>query len=555
MKFSQLVNVYKDLEATQSSLEMTSILSDFFQEAETETLEILSIFVMGRPFPAWKNLDIGISSKLMIKALNKATGIPESEIKQKWKDTGDLGDSAYQLVKKKSQQTLFSKELTVESVSNKLEKISKMEGSGSQENKISHIAELIGSADPDEAKYIVRIILGEMRIGVGEGIVRDAIAEAFELEQEVVQSAYDLTNDFGVVARTAKEEGSEGLKDLDMEFFRPIKVMLAQKVESMEEGFEEVGNQSGYCALDFKYDGMRAQIHKKGDKVKVFTRRLEDVTDQFPDIVKTVKEGIEAENCIIDSEIIAFDPEDGSLVPFQNLSKRIKRKYDIDQIKKQIPVKLHPFDLIYLEDQAWINRPYKERWKKIKDLVNEEDKIRLADHLETDSKEEARKFYQKALNADQEGVMLKNLEARYKPGSRVGYMVKLKPVKESFDLVITEADWGEGRRKGWLASFTLSCRDKETNELKTIGKMATGLTDEQFKEMTERLEDLIISEEGRHVKLKPEVVVEVVYEEIQESPTYSSGFALRFPRLYRIRDDLSPDNVDSLEKVKKVYKS
>ena len=556
MKYSELVEYYERLEATDSSLEETDILAELFRDSSPEEIEVLAVLAMGRPFPAWKDLDIGVASKLMVKAISSATGISEDKINDKWKETGDLGVTAQEFVEKKKQQTLMSQELSISKIEDSFEKIAKMEGSGSQDRKLSNIAELIVSSSPEEARYVVRTILGEMRIGVGEGIVRDAVAEAFNIEPEVVQRAYDMTNDFGKVAKTALEEGEEGLKKLKMEMFKPVKVMLAQKVEGMDEGYEKVANEDGVAALEFKYDGMRAQIHKRGDDIRVFTRRLEDVTEQFPDIVKSVKEHVDAEECILDAEVTAYDPDTGDLIPFQKLSKRIKRKYEIQRMVKEIPVTVNVFDVFYLEGEVLLEEPMKERWKKIQDIIDsEERKLVPVNHIETSDKEEAREFYQKALNAKQEGVMLKNLEAKYKPGSRVGYMVKLKPVMENLDLVISGAEWGEGRRKDWLGSFILSCREKETSELKTIGKMATGLTDEQFKEITERLREKITSEEGKEVDIKPELVVEVAYEEIQKSPKYASGYALRFPRLVRFREDLSVEDIDSLSRVKQIYDS
>ncbi|MDY6774414.1 MAG: ATP-dependent DNA ligase, partial [Candidatus Nanohaloarchaea archaeon] len=341
-----------------------------------------------------------------------------------------------------------------------------------------------------------------------------------------------------------------GLGGMEMELFRPVKVMLAQKVESMEDGFDTVGDEDCEAALEYKYDGFRVQIHKKGEEVKVFSRRLEDVTEQFPDIVKAVKESI------IEGERVAYDPEDNSMVPFQKLSKRIKRKYDIQEMVEKIPVTVYLFDTIQMEGEVMIDEPQRERWKELKETVEEEDwDLELAHHIETSDLEEARKFYQKALNQGQEGIMLKNLDARYKPGSRVGYMVKLKPVMETLDLVIVEADWGEGRRSDWLGSYLLACREEETGDLKTVGKMATGFTDEQLEEMTQRLEPLVVESEGRHVELKPEVVVEVAYEEIQESPKYESGYALRFPRLVQVREDMDPEEANELGKVENLYES
>ncbi len=632
MKYSELVEVYQDLEATQSNLEKTSILAETFSRASEEELQMLVKMCRGKVFAEWRSDEIGISSKLMVKAISKTTGISEEDIEDEWRETGDLGKTAQNLVENKRQQTLAQRTLNVEKVYDNLQEMAGYEGSGSQGKKLDNIAELLSTAEPVEACYIVRTVIGAMRVGVGEGTIRDALAEAFfaqviepeEIEEvdieegarivlqeestesfdkevledlkdtakveilessemedmelsrnnfnlvivqedlydslrdrakEAVQHGFDVTNDFGKVARAARE-GLEGLSELEMELFRPVKVMLAKKTETMEDGFDEVGDKEGRAVLEFKYDGMRVQIHKKGSNVKVFTRRLEDITKQFPDIVEAVRDLVGAEECIIEGEAVGYDPDTGDMIPFQKLSKRIKRKYDIGEMREKIPVTVNLFDMVYLEGQTMIDSSLNERWSALENIIDqEENRMKLADHIVTSDIEEAQKFYQKALNQGQEGIMMKSLKSEYQPGSRVGHMVKLKPVMEKLDLTIVAAEWGEGRRSDWMGSYTLACRDKETGEFETVGNMATGFTDEQLEEMTERLRDLVVERKGRELDIRPEVVVEVAYEEIQESPKYSSGFALRFPRLVQVRDDVGLDDVDSLEKINNLYEN
>ena len=552
MKYSRVAEAFEKLEATQKNLEKTSILAQLLEESGDELSSIV-LLASGTPFPAWKNMDLGASSKTLVKVISKATGRTEDEVEQSWKEEGDLGLAAEQMVEKKTQQRLFSGDLTVEKVVNRLEKVAEKEAPGSQsidqDKKQKELAELISSAEPKEARYIARIIINNLRLGIGEGTIRDALSEAFfdGEHAEDIQKAYDFTNDFGEVAEACKE-GLEKVKSLELVLGRPIKSMLAKKVETIEEGFEEVGEPA---AIDYKYDGMRAQIHVQEGEVTVFTRRLEDVTEQFPDTVEAVEESIDAENCIIDTELVGYDPEDGSTIEFQKLSKRIKRKYEIQKLSEEIPVEVRPFDLIYLDDPI-LERPYKERWQKLKEIVTEEEKIlRLVDHEKTSNEEEVNEMQQKSLSEGHEGIMMKSLDAEYKPGNRVGYMVKLKPVMETLDLAIVGAKWSEGRRSDWLGRLYLGCYDEENDEYLEVGKMATGLTDEQFQEITEKLKPLITKEEGRKVEVRPEVIVEAEYEEIQQSPNYSSGYALRFPRMKSFRDD--KEKPDSLQKVKKLY--
>ncbi len=554
MEYSKLVETYSRLGETQSTLEKTSILAELFEDSE-KNIEDIVLLAMGRPFPEWKDLDLGISSKTMVEIISQATGKSKGDVEDAWRDKGDLGIVAEEMVETKTQQRLMSQDLTVEKVLQRLEKVAKMSekslDSVDMDTKKKHVADLISSASPEEARYITRTVLQNLRLGVGEGIVRDALSEAFfdgEYADDI-QRAYDLSTDFSKVAK-ACTEGIEEVRRIEIQVFRPIKSMLAKKVDTIDEGFETVGKPA---VIDYKYDGMRAQIHVKDGEVKVFTRRLEDVTKQFPDIVRAAKNNLEACNCIIDTEVVAYDPEDGSSIPFQKLSKRIKRKYDIQKLEKQIPVELRPFDIIYSEESL-LDKKYTERWSKLEEIVEEvEGELRLVDRTVTDKEEKVTSMQQKALSEGHEGIMMKKQDAKYKPGSRVGYMVKLKPVMETLDLAIIGGEWGEGRRKGWIGSLRLGCYSPEKDEYLEVGKMATGLTDEQLEELTERLEPLIVREEGREIKIRPDVIVEAEYEEIQKSPNYSSGYALRFPRLKQFRED--KNEADNVEKVRSLYDS
>ncbi|MFB6190424.1 MAG: ATP-dependent DNA ligase [Candidatus Nanohaloarchaea archaeon] len=553
MKYSRLVETYEKLEQTQATLEKTEILAELFEDAGDE-LDQVVLLSMGRAFPSWQDLDLGISSKTMVDIIKEASGKSEAEIENTWKEEGDLGSAAERILEGGGgQQSLMQKELTVGRVNEKLEKVARMEeeslGSVSMDKKKKEVAALLNDSTPREAKYIVRTFIENLRLGVGEGIVRDALAETFfdGENAEEIQRAYDLTNDFKEVARACRK-GIEEIESLEIELFRPIKSMLAKKVESIEDGFEEVGKPA---AVDYKYDGFRAQIHCREGEVKVFTRRLEDVTEQFPDVKEFVEAHVRADNFIIDAEVTAYDPEDGSTIPFQKLSRRVKRKYGIEEMKEKIPVEVRPFDLLYL-DGSMIEESYQDRFSRLEEIVDEdEQELRLADRKVTRESEDVSVLQQQALDEGHEGIMMKNLDARYKPGSRVGYMVKLKPVMETLDLAIIGAKWGEGRRSNWLSRLKLGCYDEDSGEYRQTGKMATGLTDEQLEEVTERLKPLIIEEDGRDVKVRPEVIVEAEYEEIQESPTYDSGYALRFPRLKSFRDE--KEEADSLEKVERLY--
>ena len=551
MEFSEIIKYLEKVESTQANLEKTEHLSKLYAEAGSD-LEDVVMLSLGRISPKWEDLDLGVSSKTLVKIISKASGRKKREVEEVWKTSGDLGDAAEEMIEGKKQQRLMSRKLTVKNVMERLRKVAEMEEEGlsqsvNQDKKQKMLADLLSSAEPEEARYLARIMLENLRIGIGEGTVRDALDDAFldgENSQEV-QRAYDYSNDFRKVASAARK-GLEALNEIDLKLNRPVNSMLAQKVDTIEEGFETVGKPA---AVDFKYDGLRAQIHLKNGEAKIFTRRLENVTEQFPDVKAYVEENIDAENCIIDSEIVGV--RDGEVIPFQQLSKRIKRKYEIEKLRNQIPVEVRPFDLIYLEESL-MSRPYKERWNELESIVETNENLKLVDRTVTSSEEEVNEMQQESLSQDHEGVMMKSLDAEYKPGKRVGYMVKLKPVMETLDLAVIGAQWSEGRKSGWLGRLKLGCWNEKEQEYEMVGRMSSGLTDKQLEEITERLKPLIESEDGRDVVLRPEVILEVEYEEIQDSPTYKSGYALRFPRLKQFRDD--KEEADSKEKVEALFK-
>jgi ATP-dependent DNA ligase I len=623
MHYETLVETYEKLSATTKRLNKTYYIVEILKNTSEKELSKITLLLQGKIFPSHDERKIGVASRLVLKALNIATGIDAGKIESIWKKTGDLGDTAEDLVKKKTQRTLFTSRLTVEKVFSNIQSLAVIEGEGSVDKKLKLIAELLTSALPVEAKYITRTILEDLRVGVGDGSMRDAIAWAFfppvygiffkcerckkimpkvqrclyctneisqkfapepknfteieklpekefiyaETESEAreiynqilntVQYSYDLTNDFGITAITAKTKGIKGLREIALSPLTPIKVMLYQKAGGFEDAFERVGKPA---AIEYKYDGFRVQCHKKNNKVQLFTRRLEDVTGQFPEVAERINSNVNAKNFIIDSEVIGIDPKTKKFLPFQKISRRIKRKYDIGFMRDELPVAVKIFDIMEAEGKNFLNEPFRERRAMLKKIVKEEkDKITLAEQKIVSTIKEAEKFYKESLEMGNEGAMMKNLEAPYKPGSRVGYGVKIKPSMEPLDLVIIGAEWGEGKRSSWLSSFTIACRDDEGKFLE-MGKVGTGIKEKEeegasFEELTKLLEPLIISEKGRAVKVKPKIVLEIEYEEIQKSPSYTSGFALRFPRLKNIRDDKPVSEIHTIEEVEAVYNS
>ncbi|MFA5405956.1 MAG: ATP-dependent DNA ligase [Candidatus Nanoarchaeia archaeon] len=546
MNYSLIAEVLSKLDATTKRLEMTKILSDFIKEIKADDLKQVILLLRGTVFPEYSEEVIGIADKLMIKILSKASGINESEIIHSWKQTGDLGVVASDLMSKRKQATLSHDDLTIQKVFDNLTQATKTDGKGSVDHKAGLISELLTNASPLEAKYLTRTVLGTLRVGLGAGTIRDSLAQAFDCDKKLLERAYNLTADYATMAETAAKEGNEGLKSVNLTIGQPAKGMNYQKAKGIADAFDQVGKP---CSVQYKYDGLRLQVHKKDSRIILFTRSLENVTNMFPEVVKAVRESIKVD-CIIEGEGVGYNPIKKSFKPFQEISKRIKRKYDVESLAKETPVVLYLFDILDFKGKSVIDEPYKERWAKLKSIVKELPwQIELASQIITDDEKIVDSFYKEALSKDQEGIMMKNLDAPYQPGSRVGFGVKIKPLKETLDLAIIGAEWGKGKRSNWLSSFTLAC--KKDDGYAEIGKLGTGLSDDEFKEVTRKLKPLITSEQGKSVRVKPLILLEVGYEEIQQSPTYSSGFALRFPRLIRFRED--KDEPDDIEKIKTIY--
>ena len=560
MRYSELADVYEELESTAKKLEKSDIIAKLLKKTPAKILPDVVLLLQGKVYPEWSEEVLGVAGQLMIRAIAKATGESAEDVMDIFTKKGDLGLTVEDLSKQKKQRTLFSEELTIEKVFENLKQIAKQAGAGSQDKKQMLIAELIAHAKPKEAKYIVRTVLEELRVGVAEGLVRDAIAKAFGVEPKVVEDAWFLRPDYGEIAEIAKEKGEAGLKKVKIEVGMPIHVLLAEKSPDLKTAVESYDK----VLLEYKYDGMRTLIHKQGNKIWIFTRRLENVTAAFPDLVKLCKENIMARECILDSETIGVD-KNGKPVPFQLLSTRIKRKHEIEASVGKIPIISNLFDIIYLNGEILFDEPLWKRKEILeKSITEKKGKFHIAEGLVTKDLEKAEKFYKEALKAGQEGLIVKNLDAKYQPGRRVaGGWLKVKPVMESLDLVIVGATWGAGKRAGTLGSFFLALRDPSTGKFLECGMMGSGVKEKRseameasemtLKELTKELKPLIEFEKGNTVKIKPKIIVEVAYEEIQKSPTYESGYALRFPRLVKMRPDKALEEVDTKTRIKRLY--
>ncbi len=445
---------------------------------------------------------------------------------------------------KTKQAILIEEPLTIKGLQKAFEDIKNISGKDSVRKKGHMLEALLGRATESEQEIILRNIYSEMQHGVSEGVMLDSIADASDSDPEIVRRANMLTGDISGVATLALAKGEEPLKKIGLDLFSPVKPMLAELAEDFEEVFKY---HEGCTSLEFKFDGARIQIHKKGDEVRIFSRRLSDVTKSLPDIV-SIASGFGADELLVDGEVVAVDGS-GRPLPFQDLMRRFRRLHDVEELVKEIPLELYMFDIIYLDGELLIDSTYEERRKTLSKIFGED---LLADRMVTNEVHEAEQFLKEALEKGHEGLMAKALDSDYAPGHRGKKWFKIKPA-DYMDVVIVAADWGYGRREGWLSNYHLAVRDESTGEFQIIGKTFKGLTDKGFEWMTAKLQELKASEAGPTVFVKPEIVVEVAYNEIQRSPKYESGYALRFARIKRIREDRSPDDIDTYARLEDLY--
>ena len=391
MIYNELVKVYLNLERTTKKLEKTDILTEFLKNVNKNEIKDIIHLLQGKVFPEYDERKIGMSSRLILKVISISTGINQEKVEMLWKDMGDLGKTAEELIKKRQQLTLAREELSIKKVVQNITKLAEFQGEGTVDKKIKLISELLNSAEPGEARFIVSTILEELRIGTAEGIIRDALAKVFSINADDVEKAYNITTDYGEVAEILKEYGIKGLEKVSIKPGIPIKSMLSVLTSSIEEAFESLGKPAQF---ENKIDGFRIQCHKINERTfKIFTRNLEDVTIQFPDIVKYIKNNVKAREFILDAEAVAYDKKNKKHLPFQNISQRIKRKYDIQELADKFPVQVNIFDLIYYNHTNLMNVPLKERREILERIVNEKkDEIVLTNKIITDDEKKEKSF-------------------------------------------------------------------------------------------------------------------------------------------------------------------
>lgn len=561
MRYAALAEAFEKLEHTPSYLKKNSVIVELLKHTPAEEMERVVLLLLGKPWPAYVSKETGVGLQQLKKAVAKAAGYSSDEVDKLMRQVGDLGEVAKQLLGKKRQVILFAEQLTVKKVFGNVKQLPEITGEGSVDRKIASIAELLTSSTPLEAKFIVRTVIGDLRIGVAEGRLRDAIASAFDVRPKVVEHAYMLTTDYSVVAKIVATGGEKGLEKLGVAVGHPVNPMLAQRAETIDEVLKRMG---GKAAFEIKLDGIRVQVHKDGDKVSLFTRRMEEYTKMFPDIIDPLRQALKPKRAIVDGELVAVDKRTGKPMPFQEVLKR-RRKYEIKQAIEQIPVEIYVFDLLMSDGNVVLDEPYVKRRMALERIVKEvKGKVMMVEQRVLDKPDEIKEFMDWSIKIGHEGLLAKDLEASYRAGRREFVWLKLKPVLETLDLVVVGGLYGKGKRAGFFGSYILAARDGKTGRFKTVTKCGSGYTDEDLKELTKLFKKIQLKKPHPDIDIEidcdahfePKIVFEVVYEELQVSPAekHTSGFGMRFPRYIRIREDRRPNEINTIQEIAEVFR-
>ena len=576
MLFSKIADTFAALESTSSRLEMTDILARSFEGMDPSDLRNTIYLSQGMLHPDFYPEKLGMADRLILQSIASTSGNPVEKVEQMWIKEGDTGTVAETLIANKKQMSLFSEPLTLENVVAGLRSIESSEGKDSQNKKIKILSSMLHDAEPLEARYLCRIVTGRMRVGASSMTILDALAQCYADKENrpEIERAFNVTCDPGLIGETLAREGMEGIGKIKVTRGSPIKVMLAERLPSLGEVMERMG---GRCGMEFKYDGMRAQIHITKDSARIYSRRLENLTDNFPDICDRLRKNLKGKEAIIEGECVAVNAEDGSLMPFQNVTHR-RRKHDMESAINDVPVKIFMFDILYLDGEDLTLRPYPERRRILSETFEMDDKVGMTTMEIIESTEAAEEFFDRAISSKCEGVMAKSLsdESIYRAGSRGFLWIKYKKdyhetLTDSFDLVVVGAFYGMGKRAGKYGALLMASFDQETGQYCTVCKLGTGFDDAFLDGMPALLDEYKSDKQPKSVNAKmipdvwfePTVVLEVVGAEISQSPIHTAaygwikdetGIGIRFPRFTgRVRDDKGPEMSTSVQEIYEMY--
>ncbi len=577
MEYLKLAESYEKIEATSKRLEMADLLVELFRQVPEGEIDKVVLLTQGKLAPDFAGVELGIAEKLALKAIYEATRVSESEINKAWLKDGDLGDVAFMAVSRKKQTALFTECLSVGIVFDSLLQISSASGSGSQDLKLKLLAKLMHDSSPIEAKYIARTLSGKLRLGIADMTIVDALAIAYASKEGrgAVEQAYNTCSDLARVAKILASKGIDGLQEIKLEVGIPLRAMLAERLPGIPEILEKLG---GKCAFEYKYDGLRIQAHLKKGMVQLFTRQLEDVTSQFPDIVGMLEKAFKGKSGVLEGECVPVDINTGEMLPFQTVSRRRGRKYELTSAVEDYPVMLYLFDCLYLDGADLTQTPYTNRRKKLEKSIKETDRIKLAEVLITDDPEKAEEYFAKVIGKGGEGIMAKSLadDSFYRAGSRGWNWIKFKrdyksEMNDTVDLVVVGGFSGKGRRAGAYGALLMATYNAETGRFETVTKLGSGFDDEMLAALPELLDSHKTEKPHRLVETKmqadhwfePTLVLEVKGAEITLSPIHTcawelvrknSGLAIRFPRYTgKVRQDKAAEEATTTEELLSLY--
>ena len=576
MDFSIVAEIFEKMENTTKRIELTNILVELLKKTPKKIIPNAVYLLQGIIRPNFEGVELGIAEKLAIRAISKSAGLPIKKIEDDYRECGDLGLTASNMLKIKTQTTFTTEKITVERVYETLFKIAKLEGKGSQDLKMKYISSLLNDATPLEAKFVLKILLGTLRLGIAENTVMDALAIAFtgkKENREQIENAYNVSSDLGKVSLIVATDGIDEIKKFKISLFSPIRPMLADRVQSEKDVIKKMPEQ---FAAEYKLDGERVQIHKQSDKIILFSRRLENITQYYPDIVENIGKSLNVNEGIFEAEIVPINENTGDFLPFQELMHR-RRKYKLDEAVSQYPITVNFFDVLYFDKKDCLNLEYSERRKILEQIIHEDNFSKLVPMLFVKNENEIEDFLENSINAGCEGLMLKTPSAPYRAGTRGSNWLKLKreyrnELGDSFDLIVIGAYFGRGRRTGLYGTLLLATYNPEKDNLPSICKVGTGFTDESLDQLYQILSNnvtlkknsRIVSEMEADVWFEPKLVLEIVGSEITLSPIHktgldlirkSSGFALRFPKFTgKIRYEKAVEDASTAEEVLALYK-
>ncbi len=576
MEFSIIAELFEKMENTSKRIELTNILVELLKKTPKKIIPNVVYLLQGIIRPNFEGVELGVAEKLAIRSISKSSGLPIKKIEDDYRNCGNLGLTASNILKLKTQTTFTTEKITVERVYETLFKIANLEGKGSQDLKMKYISSLLNDATPLEAKFVLNILLGTLRLGIAENTVMDALAIGFTGKKEYrkqIEDAYNVSSDLGKVSEVIASEGLDGIKKFQISLFNPVRPMLADRIKSEKDATEKMPVE---FAAEYKLDGERVQIHKQADKIILFSRSLENITKYYPDIVENIGNSLDVNEGIFEAEIVAINENTGEFLPFQELMHR-RRKYKLKKAVLQYPITVNFFDVLYFDGKNCLNLKYSERRKILENSVKENNFAKLVPMAIVKNENEVEDFLENSINSGCEGLMLKILDAAYRAGIRGGNWLKLKreyrnELGDSLDLVVIGAYFGKGRRTGRYGTLLLATYNPEKDNFPSICKVGTGFTDESLDQLYQILSNKVIlkknprieSEMEADVWFEPELVLEIVASEITLSPIHKTalgtirkgaGLALRFPKFTgKIRIEKGSEDASTDEEVYSLYK-